>query len=452
MNWTRRRFVQSLSATAGALSVGAYAGASDRPPNIVLILMDDGSRDWLSCYGSRSVETPNIDALAQSGMGFRTFYATPLCTPTRVSLLTGKYPFRTGWTQHHDAPRWGGQYFDWNLETTFARLLRDAGYATCLAGKWQINDLRSHPDALNRHGFDEHCLWPGFETGNPPSTERYWDPYLVTNQKRQTHPGEFGPDIVDRYAVDFIRRNTDQPFLLYYPLILPHSPYVETPVAPSDSKDNKTLFRGMIQQVDHYVGNIIRALEETGARENTLVLFTGDNGSSVAGTLGNLEIPAAKGTWTDRGVHVPLIASWPKTIAPGVWTTDLADVTDIFPTLLNCAGIPAPGNDLDGQSFLPTLNQTEGPRREWIFSQLTDLKTRTPHRLIRDKQFLFHNDGRCFAIENDPLEKVDLSNSKEPEHMKAREKLQAVLTSLPDDTPLPGFPPGYDQAEPPKVG
>jgi len=130
----------AILATAGSIA----CAAADRP-NILFILADDLGKEWLSCYGSEGHVTPNLDRLAAGGMRFNNVYATPLCTPTRCLLLTGRYPCHTGWVRHHDVPRWGGQYFDWNREIAFPRVLKKAGYATCMAGKWQINDFRTRP-------------------------------------------------------------------------------------------------------------------------------------------------------------------------------------------------------------------------------------------------------------------------------------------------------------------
>jgi arylsulfatase A-like enzyme len=154
----KRTRARALLFVAGALLAGARLGALDRP-NILLILVDDLGKDWIGCYGADGASTPHIDRLAAAGMKFRNAWSMPQCTPTRVTLLTGQYPWRTGWVNHWDVPRWGVGYFDWEEYTTFARVLRGAGYATAIAGKWQINDFRLEPGALAKHGFDDWCVW-----------------------------------------------------------------------------------------------------------------------------------------------------------------------------------------------------------------------------------------------------------------------------------------------------
>ncbi len=255
------------------LAAGASAAPPSRPPNILLILADDLGREWISCYGSECMKTPAIDNLARNGMRFTNVWATPLCSPTRVELLTGRYPFRTGWTVHHDSPRWGGQYFDWRREITFARMLKSAGYATAIAGKWQINDLRVQRDALQRHGFDEHCVWPGFETGNPISDSRYYDPYLQINGERRVHKGEFGPDVCSEFLIDFMRRHRDRPFLAYDSMLLVHGPNTTTPANRNAKEKGGALYPGMTAYLDDIVGREIRALDELGLRDNTIVIF-----------------------------------------------------------------------------------------------------------------------------------------------------------------------------------
>jgi len=446
---SRRDFIRATGLGAAALSLGRWAQAapsserSDRP-NIIFIMADDCSRDWLGCYGSQENSTPVLDKLAAGGMRFETFWVTPICTPTRHMLLTGRYPFRTGWVRHHDAPRWGGQYFDWDREITFARVLKKAGYATAIGGKWQVNDLRTHPDALARHGFDEHCMWSGFETGNPPSAERYWDPYIITNGERKVHRDAFGPDIVNDFLLDFVGRHRDKPFMVYYPMILTHGPFTPTPHNRDKMQagsDKKELYRGMVQYVDFLIGRLVRTLDKLGIRDNTVIFYTGDNGSSCGGNAwGQEPLNKAKGNKSDKGAHTPLIANWPGTIKPRRVTSELADISDMLPTFAELASAPLPeGVKIDGRSIVSVLTGTGGPRREWIFSQIDN------QRFIRDKRFILHVDGRLYDLTTDPYEKNNLAASTDPDVVSAREKLQKVLDSFPENKKYEGFPPRYSE-------
>ena len=154
------RVHSSVSMALAAFFCFSATVSAETKPNIIFIMVDDMGRDWISSYGA-SHRTPNVDRLAAAGIRFENCWCAPICTPTRMELLTGQYPFRTGWVRHHDVPRWGGKGFDWEKFTSFARVVKKAGYTTAVGGKWQINDFRKQPDALKRHGFDEHCVWTG---------------------------------------------------------------------------------------------------------------------------------------------------------------------------------------------------------------------------------------------------------------------------------------------------
>jgi arylsulfatase A-like enzyme len=198
-------------------------------PNIIFILLDDLGKEWVSCYGAEDFETPKVDRLAATGMRFENAYSMPQCTPSRICFLTGQYPFRNGWVNHWDAPRWGGAYYDWERNPSIARVLQSAGYATAAAGKWQVNDFRVHPDAMARHGFDDWFMWTGAEGSRDRkhvqrSGERYWDPYIHSREGSRTYEGAFGPDLYNRFVLDFIAVHQDQPFFVYYAMALPHSP------------------------------------------------------------------------------------------------------------------------------------------------------------------------------------------------------------------------------------
>ncbi len=242
-----------LAVLLGCVALQAEAatsspGESSKRPNILFILLDNVGKDWFRCYGSQEHVTPNIDQLANTGMKFRTFYVTPVCSTTRTMLLTGRYPFRTGWHTHHDPAIYGGGYLDWNRELTFARLLRDSGYSTCISGKWQINDFfdPAQTDALVKHGFQEYCIWPEGKPGHPAHKKRYWDAYIIRDGKKIEAPDRFGPDVFTDYAIDYMSRHREGPFLLYYSAILTHIPVTTTPHSPDKGTSARTKFVGMV--------------------------------------------------------------------------------------------------------------------------------------------------------------------------------------------------------------
>jgi arylsulfatase A-like enzyme len=280
---TRRRFLKVLGTSATALALprtSLSVGKNDRP-NIVFIMVDDLGKEWISCYGAEDVKTPNIDALAKTGMRFENAYSMPQCTPSRATLLTGQYPWRNGWVNHWDVPRWGVGYFDWKLKQnmTFAHVMKTAGYATAVVGKWQINDFRVAPDAMKKHGFDDWCMWTGYETGNPPSGKRYWDAYINTPRGgSKTYADKFGPDVYTDYLIRFMTDHKDQPMMLYFPMALTHGPLVTTPAEPNvETKLEK--HKAMVRYTDRLVGRLVRTLDELKIRDRTIIIFTTDNGS-----------------------------------------------------------------------------------------------------------------------------------------------------------------------------
>lgn len=302
--------------------------------------------------------TPSVDRLAATGVRFETAWTSPICTPTRVMMLTGQYPGRTGWTEHYDVPRWSGAGLIPENFSTWPQQLRRAGYATAIAGKWQINDLRPEPDILARHGFQRHCVWPGVEEGNPPSSRRYWGAYLQTDGTRKVHTDEYGPDVTQRFALEFIREHKSRPFLLYYPMIAVHAPNEPTPLNRANPpKGEAALYAGSVTYMDRQVGELLDELDRLGLTQNTAVIFAGDNGSSTGGTHANRAVPAGKGRTIERGVHVPLIVRLPG-VSGGRATSALADFSDIFPTMLDLAGLPRAASD--GHSWVPLLRDAPG--------------------------------------------------------------------------------------------
>jgi len=427
----------------------AAAGETGRRPNILFVLLDNVGKDWFRCYGSQENETPNIDRLARTGLKFRDFYVTPVCSTTRVMLLTGRYPLRTGWHTHHDPAIYGGGYFDWNREVCLARVLRSAGYATCISGKWQINDLfdPAQKDAIGRHGFDDYCLFPEGKKGHPAHKQRYWDAYVINNGRRLDTAGKFGPDIFCDYLIDYMRRHRDRPFFAYYPAILTHIPVVHTPHNQGKDLTPREQFSGMVRYADHLIGRLIAALDELGLRDNTIVFITADNGTDNGTDQGDFQSLGGRvdgriseeGIYslTERGINVPFIANCPALVPGGHESDDLIDATDVLPTLADLAGAKLPaGVTIDGRSFAPQLlGKPRGtPWRPWCLTQY--YKT----RVVRGERFKLYSTGQFYDLAEDPLEKHDLASPRAStdEHARtAHARLKQVLDSLPPDAKLP---------------
>ena len=301
-----------------------------------------------------------------------------------------------------------------------------------IGGKWQINHLGKEPDALKKHGFDEHCVWPGVEEGKPETQERFWNGLLVTNGKRSKVP--YGPDTINDFLIDYIKRHKDDPFLIYYPMLLTHGPHTTTPMNKANAPDGKPAFyAGNVTYMDHLVGKLVGAVDKLGLKERTLIVFSGDNGSASSGSLNGEPYPKGKGRQADWGVHVPFIVRAPFLNEGGVVSRDLIDFTDLYPTFLDLAGVTPPKTlKLDGKSFVPSLRGDEDPfkKRSWIYSQIGDF------RMVRDWSHIIDNKGAFHNLLKDPRQEQKVS----PQDKIApgrRQRLQMVLDRFPKNAPAP---------------
>lgn len=407
-------FVRTLPpfAVAVLLSLAAAAG---KPPNVVLIMADDLGVECLGCYGGTSYETPNLDALAESGTRFTHCYSTPKCVPSRINILTGRYGFRTG-------QQWGHIP---EGEVTFGSVLQQAGVKTAVAGKWQLALLKDRPNHPREKGFGESSLWAWHEG------PRYWNPMIWQNgQLRHKEIADrYGPDVFTEFLIDFMRENKEGPFLAYYPMCLPHFAKTggsyEEPVGPNGRYQS---YKELVEQMDRLVGEIVRAVDELGIRENTLILYTSDNGTPgrVVSLRDGQEIQGGKGEHTNAGTHVPLIASWPGTTPSGATCDDLIDFSDFMPALAELAGtVPPPDRPIDGRSFAPQIKGQPGTAREWVYTEFKGLGW------IRDHHWKLYTDGRFFDMRADPEENRPLEAAALGEEAaKAQETLRAQLVKL----------------------
>jgi arylsulfatase A len=434
--WSRRAF---LSAASTAF---AQTGAKRRP-NIVLMMADDLGYECLAVNGGTSYRTPNLDRLAQSGVRFTHAYAQPLCTPTRLQLMTGQHNFRNWRSFGVMDPR----------EKTFGHMMQGAGYRTCIAGKWQLysydgpgSRYRGTGILPEQGGFDEYLLW--HDRHSETKGSRYADPVLNQNGKMLTDTkGKYGPDMFSAYLSAFMERNTkknpEQPFFAYYSMALTHGPFNPTPRSAEWKngdrlKDDPKNFRDMVEYMDEDAGRILAAIDRLGIASNTLVLFYSDNGSppEITSRMGNRVVPGGKRLTTEAGMHVPLIARWSGVTQAGRTCSDLVDSTDFIPTICEATGAKwFQDRPLDGRSFLPQLRGERGNPREWLFSHYdphpsckADVK---PTRLAWDHRWKLYVDGRLFDLQNDVLENSPLSaTAGGPEAQSARSKLQGALDQM----------------------
>lgn len=450
------RFLSLFTIVLSVLLFQAYAEqtATAGNPNIILIMADDVGWECFGSYGAQDYQTPNIDGLAARGIRFDHCYSTPICTPSRVKIMTGKYSFRNYTYFGYLPPK----------EKTFGHLLQAAGYQTAVAGKWQLNGLYHGAQGCqdntrpNKAGFDEWCLWQVTKQKNGPGGgERFWSPPLEDNGKFLTskdNAGKYGPDIMSDFVCDFIKRDRDQPFFVYYPTVLVHNPFVPTPDtigdAPRDhaankppkSKDaQKENFVAMVNYMDKIVGKIVDAVEEAEQSDNTIIIFTADNGTNRSITSGwkGQQIRGGKGGTKDMGTHVPMVAYWKGQMikdrsSRGVVLDDMIDFTDFYSTFAEAAGV-SPGDDdpIDGRSFLPQLKGEKGNPRDWVLCHYQPYwGSIEGSQFARNDVFKLYNDGAFYRVPKDLLEKNNLSTGQAGQDGEtARQKLQTVLSSAP---------------------
>lgn len=414
------------------LIVAALRGTGQAPPNIILILADDLGYETLPAYGGESYQTPSIDRLSAEGMTFRHCYAQPQCTPSRVQLLTGIYNVRN--------------YVDFGRlepsQTTVAQMLQNSGYTTAVAGKWQLG---TSPDNPRQLGFDDFLVWQLTEPRADAQGRdtRFSQPVLDLNGQVKTYGFEdYGPKVINEYSLAFIEQQAkaQKPFFLFYSMMLTHCPFSPTPDSPDwmQSRDEVLTYKGdaryfpdMVRYMDKMVGNILRKVDSLGIAQNTIIVFTGDNGTDtpVASMNRGKEIAGGKLLSTDAGTHVPLVVRWPGHCRQGVYQNDLVDFTDFMPTLLEVAGIPRPVSPtLDGVSFLPALTGKNKNQRDWIYSWYQNPAEKVPVVFARDHRFKLYGTGKFFDVRKDVLEQNPLLPQEvKPVGRKAYDGLKAVL-------------------------
>lgn len=460
-----RVFSACVFVALGLTSATTLAEPTTTRPNLIFILIDNCGQEWFGCYGSEEGCTPNIDRLAREGLRVEHCYAPPVCGPSRIVALTGRYLLRSGMILHHDAALYSGGGFDPQKEITAARLLREAGYETALAGKWQINNLYDEPDVLKRHGFDESLVWPGsIDRAKVPPSEwkqfeqaivasdvaftsrfisniesRYWDPVLLRSGQRDVLAGRFGPDVFQEFVIDFLRRPHDRPFFLYYPMVLTHGQsftehVVPTPLNRDRNRSQQDLYADMVRYADRLVGQVIKELERTGLRDRTIVFVATDNGTekSIAARCRGRQIQGGLYELSEAGSDVPLIVNSPRMV-PGGRTLNLADFSDLLPTFCELTGAQLPPDRvIDGRSFAGVVrgHSDRGPR-QWMFNQYGAT------RVVRNDRYKLYSDGRMFDVQSDFEERENLAQSREQAITEAKRQLQAVLNSFPPDSPPP---------------
>ncbi len=467
MNTRRSRF-GGFSKCAAALAVAgvcAWAGPGKAAPvapkpNIVFILVDDLGWADAGCFGSKFYETPNIDRLAAQGMRFTDAYAAcPVCSPTRASIMTGKYPARlhlTDWipgegdsgTHRLLVPKW--RQFLPLEEVTIAKALKFLGYATASIGKWHLGGPQYFPE---HHGFDLNVA--GCDIGQPAS---YFWPYAgkthtVPGLKPGGKQGEYLTDRLTDAAEQFLEENKDRPFFLYFAHYAVHVPLQAKPAllekyrakAPSGGQTN-AVYAAMIESVDESVGRVLRKIEVLGLEDRTLVVFMSDNGGLWPFATSNAPLRAGKGHPYEGGDREPLIIKWPGQTRPASTCSVPVCSIDFFPTLLEAAGAKPP-RPVDGLSLVPLLREAGSLHRKalyWHYPHYWSGNTVRPSGSVRAgdwKLIEFYEDMRVelYNLKDDLGESHDLAQANPGKAAELRRMLhrwrEAVAAQMPNPNP-----------------
>lgn len=378
-------------------------------PNVIFILADDLGIGNVGCYGADNYKTPHIDKLAAEGVRFTQCFTASLCGPSRALIMSGRYAFRNGATNQDACTNLDPK------EIVLPRLFKAAGYATACIGKW--GQLPAEP---GDHGFDDWLRFNGsgvYRNVPGDKTERY----SLNGDDQKLRDDEYMPDLCQERVVKFVRQHRDEPFFVYYPMSHVHGELMPTPDSAAGSTD---LMADNIAYMDKLVGQLVAELDTLKLRDNTLVIFMGDNGTGKGmadrATIGGKVLSGMKGTMLECGGLVPMIASWPAKAPAGRVCADLIDSTDFVTTFAELAGARLPsGMVFDGHSIVPSLLGNAPKPRAWVFNQLARMW------YVREAQWKLNEKGELFDMSGAPFTET-LVTGEHP----ARARLAAVLAEL----------------------
>ncbi len=434
---TRRDFLKLVGGGAAALTLaqtGAAASAAGGKPNILVILADDLGYGDLSSYGATDIKSPNIDGLVAAGMRFDCFYANcPVCSPTRASLMTGRYPDLVGVPgviRTHLADNWG---YLLPQAVLLPQMLKRAGYHTALVGKWHLG--LASPNTPNERGFDHFHGFLGDMMDDYYNHRRHGFNYLRLNDK-EIDPQGHATDLFTQWAIDYLRerstksvrvegvppsdrgqdaRDTRQPFFLYLAYNAPHAP-IQPPQEWLDRvkqrepgiSERRAKLAALVEHLDAGIGKVLAALKETGLSDNTLVIFTSDNGGQL--NLGSLNGPCgrAKATCTKVASASPCVPSGRVRSKSGSRSDRVALIMDLFPTICEAAGVPIE-HEIDGRSILPILTGKAQPEEERILFWVR----REGGPQYGGRAYYAARQGDFKLLQNSPFEPMELYNLKD---------------------------------------
>jgi len=410
-------------------------------PNIIFVLEDDIGYEVPTYTGGQSYSTSVMDSLARSGMQFTHCFASGMCSPSRVMLLTGKYGFRN--------------YHDWGIldttQKTIANMLHDHGYATCVAGKWQLDGGDA---SIHKFGFDEYCVFDPFEEGNSPdlfeNRHRYKNPTLFQNGSYLPDSltnGKYSDDIFAAFATDFIDKNKSNSFFLYFSFSECHTPFSPPPNNPDFTwwnplKDgsNTKYFPYMVSYMDSKIRTIMNKVRSAGLL-NTYVFIMGDNGTpgAITSIYKGRKINGGKQTTTEFGLHVPLIVTGPS--VPGETINgNIIDFTDFMPTFAKIAGIPATElatyGIMDGRSFYRQLSDPNSQGRPWSYGYYFPYPNHPDNKRVYVQDTIYKlydvtNNNYFFNLQLDSLEKYPIPNDQlTPDEVSIKERFSKLLARM----------------------
>ena len=399
----------------GLVCLTLSATAQTKKPNIIFVLADDLGIDGVSCYGADFYKTPEIDKLAKTGIKYTNAYTAPLCGPSRAMILTGRYPFRTGAVNQDQTGE-----FKPSDEMMMSKILKTAGYATSMIGKW--GQLPLGPAEFE---FDDYMRF--FGSGVYSNTNEKKEKYVLNGKDFILKDNEYMPDLMHNHMVEFLSNHKKDPFYLYYSLVQVHGEIKATPETKPGTTDFKELYNDNINYMDKLVGKLIHTLDSLKLRENTLIVFFGDNGTAgqaaAIGSINGKKIIGKKGTMQEGGSLVPLIINWPGVIKKPSVSKNLIDASDFVPTFAEIAGATLPKDvKLDGTSFANQLKGGNANPRNWIFTELGN------DWYVREANWKLNRAGQLFDMRNAPFEEKLTLDSDTTKAVK--ENLQKVLDGL----------------------
>jgi len=403
-------------------------------PNVILIVGDDIGYEIPTCNGGQSYSTPALDHMAANGMRFTQCYSSPLCAPSRIALLTGKYNFRN--------------YYAWGVlnknQLTLGNLFRDNFYQTYYAGKWQLDGGDA---SIKKFGFQNYIVWKPFNVSQSKSGSRYKGPKLYTNGKYISSSllkDKYGEDIFVDSIESFISKTRLSPFFVYYAVTLAHEPFSPTPDDPdfawwpngNISKSDKKYFPGMIKYMDKKIGELMDYLKKKNIDKNTIVIYIGDNGTptEITSQFNGMSVTGGKGHTNTYGTHVPLIVYWKGRIPAGTVNDNLVSFPDFLPTLANLTQMytPLSFKPIDGISFANQLFGDYSAARSFIYNYYHRDTSFAPVTWVQDTKFklydstknIYHQPG-FYNMQYDIKEKNPLPYSSLKSSQKITEQMFA---------------------------